>query len=301
MQEDKTMTQTAYLSLRHQESVSSVFVTDNSQPSTSTLLISSDDEGVIRNGGRRGSAYGPAVLINQLKKMSLSTESQQRLKVVDLDAEGDFEEKRLKNCQKISTLMKDQVQNSWIHLGGGHDHVFTLASSLRRPFVILNLDAHLDTRVDPVPHSGTPFRDLKDHPHFKGLIQFGIHDFSNPRSNYQPFCPQQQIYTYQRKNFDSQFEQICKSLTSLDQNTDVILSIDADALDQSMMSAVSAPNPHGFTLEEVLTVVEFYRQFINQRKLQGFLGIYEFNPLFDSIGNPQARSLCLLIYRMIGL
>jgi hypothetical protein len=63
----------ADLKARAQESVSNLFVAgnDSQKPADLALLKSSDDEGVQRNGGRRGAEFAPQVLENVFKKMSL--------------------------------------------------------------------------------------------------------------------------------------------------------------------------------------------------------------------------------------
>ena len=79
-----------------------------------------------------------------------------------------------------------------IHLGGGHDHIYPLLRALSAQndrITVINIDAHLDTRTDDLPHSGTPFRQFARERGCNKVNFDPIRDpipFSNASNNFRP-------------------------------------------------------------------------------------------------------------------
>ncbi|MFP5457434.1 MAG: arginase family protein, partial [Bacteriovoracia bacterium] len=150
------------LSARAQESVAARFIsTPPPEARVVSLALSSSDVGVQRNGGRMGSRLGPQALVATFKKLALPQENQATFFLDQVVSEQVTEERDyfLSIQQQIANLRRLSTQHDLIHLGGGHDHIYPLLCSLGDgPIVVINVDAHLDTRTDTAPHSGNPFR-----------------------------------------------------------------------------------------------------------------------------------------------
>jgi formiminoglutamase len=297
------MFQTAYLKERSSQSVSNLFTTGNmDHNNTSIILKSSDDEGVQRNGGRRGSAYGPDVLINVLKKMNLhSLIDHQLIGCLELPKVGSFDEKRNQSIGLIEQTLHQFPKAQLIHLGGGHDHIYSLGKALKKDFIIINLDAHTDTRKDLLPHSGNPFRELaQESTYFKALYQIGIHSFANPKNNFDPLHKTQHfiLQDHELEN-ENKLTPWIKEWKKLALNHLVILSLDCDVIDQSLVPAVSAPNPYGMNLTQIKKILAHYKELTIINGQVGLYGIYEFNPLFDNVSNSSAKSICYLIHEIL--
>lgn len=131
------------------------------------LLGFASDAGVRRNGGRTGAAGGPAAIRTVLANLAWHHEAVADAGDVGV-ADDDLEAAQAEFGARIADLLAAGARP--IGIGGGHEIAFAswqgLASDLASrssaaPRVgILNLDAHLDLRSAPRPHSGTPFRDI---------------------------------------------------------------------------------------------------------------------------------------------
>lgn len=288
----------------------------SSQPNL-LVLTSSHDLGVIRNGGRNGSLWGPRAILSTLKKMA-NTNFKNPLHHIELcqmsDMKLDFDQFQKDQTTKIKDLLgpivkKTEKESTIIHLGSGHDHIYELTCALLencldKRFTIINLDAHLDTRVDDIHHSGTPFRQIKKQfAERVDLIQVGIHDFANAESNFSEI--DMNIYSMndidKETNHQNNNEKFLNELFSkIPERNYVILSLDLDALDQSQFKAVSAPNHHGLSFKFLREIIYKYKTEITKRNqhLKVF-GAYEYNPLFDDHACSNARALNEIIYQLI--
>ncbi len=264
------------------------------------LATSSNDEGVVRNGGRRGAAHGANAILSQFKNL-ISPESKQKLHHCEVFEQCDsFELSQQRQVTLFETLYKDKYYPTF-HLGGGHDHVYPFVKSLqqsidlKRTLHILNIDAHLDTRQDQLIHSGTPFRqlasELKDQ---LTISQFGIHPYANTKANYEKLNCTMNVYHKDETNIEL-FQNVLR------ENSDdwFILSLDTDGIDAMTMEAVSAVNHDGLKSELVTKMFEFYFQTVP--KNEWAIGIYEYNPLFDNLSSKGSRYLASLLYRGITI
>lgn len=253
----------------------------------------SSDTGVRLNLGRAGARFSPNAIIEVFKKMSHHNLKSKFTQIEVSDSlleKSNFKKSQIKESGKIFDLIQKEVR--FIHLGGGHDHIFPLLKALDDKydelFYIVNLDAHLDTRIDNIHHSGTPFRDFdrissKKHK----LIQYGIHNYSNSDSTFSKLENLDQV-SYEKGNKDF-YDEISK----IPKESFVLLSLDADAIDSSQMQAVSAVNHNGIKLEEIRNIIKLFKK----HKL--ILGIYEYNPIYDDLSQKGAKNLSSLIYEFL--
>lgn len=315
---------------RFTESMASLFQTNkklmkknhSSKKSLSALfLTSSSDIGVIRNGGRNGSRYAPQSILAQLKKMTLSSKIpfhyffQEEISSTNLERE-DFVLSQQKESEKISQLLSNFHPHFLAQIGGGHDHIYSLVKSISQNYahvIIINIDAHADTRDDQYFSSGTPFRqlslDLREKMH---LFQIGLNRFANSSSTLSPFNQGHQDYLWlddfnsldmkeQQKIMKLFFQKISSLMNTLSEKQNfspkssvVIFSLDSDALEGSEMLAVSAPNPLGISFQQLSYLWHLYLQLPLCHS--PVLGLYEFNPLYDNTSALYAKKLAAFIY-----
>ena len=263
------------------------------------FLMSSSDWGVCRNGGRRGSRFAPQAIAHVLKKMTpaFPAPSLYFEEVSCLAAEEeDFCQAQEASARCIREVGSRFDGNTIFHIGGGHDHIFPLLMSLKdeKAIHVINIDAHLDTRSDPIVHSGTPFRQFAEL--YKGrfrLTQMGIHPFSNHPSSHEQLSAEMAVFS--PEELSGSGEDLKKKI-SFDKDELTLLSLDCDALASESMEAVSAVNPAGLSFRCVREIFNCYRNFEQKKKVYG---IYEYNPLFDNLSQKGAKALASLIYNAL--
>jgi len=268
------------------------------------IATASSDLGVIRNGGRSGSRFAPMAIINCLKKFSLNQlQHQVALLEVGHFPSLDFEGAQSEQTGQICSILKSPHLDCFFHLGGGHDHIYSLLKSLdqkNKRLIVVNIDAHLDTRTDNINHSGTPFRQFAKHCQSDFfLLQVGIHPFANSESSFESLDPHSmQVLNFEmilketdyfRKSIISSIEKRLGTLSELDQ---IILSLDCDALEAQMMEGVSAVNGLGLDSMVVKEIFDWYQKKVKRK----IIGIYEYNPLFDNLSQKGAKFISSLIY-----
>ena len=263
------------------------------------FLMSSSDWGVCRNGGRRGSRFAPEAISNVLKKMVAMSGTPHLYFGEVSSPRGEAEDFALAQGESTRCIKKiwDQFYGDRVfHMGGGHDHIFPLLMSLKdeKAIHVINIDAHLDTRAEPLFHSGTPFRQFAD---FYGgrfrLTQLGIHPFSNHPAAYDDLSAEMTVFLSDEffKKGGSWREKISFRKEEL-----TVLSLDCDALAAESMEAVSAVNPAGMSLDTVREIFEYYGEIDQKKKIYG---IYEYNPLFDNLSQKGAKAIASLIYKAL--
>ncbi|PIK16116.1 arginase family protein [Halobacteriovorax sp. JY17] len=266
------------------------------------FILSESDLGVVRNGGRRGAAFGPKAIVNTLLKMTTHKQKENGLKSIrSLQPYTPFTQQQSEDISSITEILKSYTYSHICHLGGGHDHIYPLLKALNtrtNKIAVINIDAHLDTRTDLETHSGTPFRQFANEVEgdFK-LIQLGIHDFANEISNYTPLNKSEmEIYSVsQLRKETSNFTAVQAFMDKVTQDLcefTIILSLDCDAISSQSMEAVSAVNHNGLELSFVRDIFSWYYSLDQKQK---FCGIYEYNPIFDNLSNKGARALASLI------
>jgi formiminoglutamase len=279
-----------------------------------TFYLSNSDEGVCRNGGRRGSSYGPQVILHELSKFNQHAINVPWKKVCASEnvKSTHFDEYQVKQSINIAQHLSSISDcGKFIHLGGGHDHVYSLIKAIHQQLLetkqfkkikIYNIDAHTDTRPDPWAHSGTPFSQASSLLKEKlELIQLGIHDQSNAPSNFK-LSDDHPMTIITKEKLDSweQNRSLEEKLSSLFQHEEGVISIfslDADAIEATSMEAVSAVNSNGLSLQIIRKMIQLYKD--STKNQVSFLGIYEYNPLYDNLSNKGAKILSELILRFV--
>jgi formiminoglutamase len=212
---------------------------------------------------------------------------------------------QIKLTHKIQKVLKiAQRTQKFVYLGGGHDYIYPAVSALNqtiKKMVLINLDAHLDTRTDANPNSGTPFRQIAAQ--FDGeleIIQLGIHDFANSISTMSNLPKAKEVVaTYEDVRFGTkdftETDKFLKRVIPYHEDTVYVFSLDADALESGIMEGVSAVNHRGLPYDFVEDVLLYS---IDELKCQHF-GFFEYNPVYDNLSQKGARTLASLIYQIM--
>ncbi len=273
-------------------------------------ISSASDWGVVRNGGRRGAAHGPQAIKATYFKLSKHSEHWKYFEWETACQKSEayhFSQAQEEETAKIQQIFQKFPKRPTVHLGGGHDHAYPLVkafleTNLDKKVHILNIDAHLDTRMDADFHSGTPFRQLLQHyPKRMRISQIGIHPFANASANYQKL-ESTDIYTLKTlesscpgMNPEAVYQWAQKYLQK-EKSEIQFLSLDCDALNVNVMEAVSAVNHQGLSLETVQALFQFYRD--NNAPESWLIGVYEMNPLYDNLSQKGARAISALLYNI---
>ncbi len=272
----------------------------NIETSKTQILTCSSDLGVIRNGGRRGSNFGPQAILSSLYKMA-SHQSKNKFSVAEV-APLNFDQ--LNETENILPFLNGAPL---IQIGGGHDHIYPLLNALNKTYkkiTVINIDAHLDTRTDSTFHSGTPFRQFSNSAEGEfHLIQIGIHDFSNPDSNYEKLKNgKMDIISFNElKNETENFSLPCMPLIkkflkdNYDEKHALVFSLDCDAIDSAIMEGVSAVNHQGLPLFAIEEILENLKKVYDVK----IFGIYEYNPVYDNLSEKGSKAIAKLIYQLI--
>ena len=191
-----------------------------------------------------------------------------------------------------------------IVLGGGHETAFGHYlgyAALQRPVAVINIDAHLDVRpcLDGKGHSGTPFRQMLEHP-------------TQPLPGRRYVCLGAQPQNLSREHLHyveshggavrwaadveadlaESFARERDRLTAA--GCAIYLSMDADAVRVADVPGVSAPNPAGLSGAAVLACA---RAAGKSPQVSSF-ELVEINPVHDHDGQ-SARWAALVVWNIL--
>lgn len=291
---------------------------NNNQTYDDLIINSSSDYGVMRNNGKNGACYAPRAILNTLKKFNYHQNKNKNKKILcqevacQISESIDFEKAQEKESEKIANLISKYPVSKVIHIGGGHDHIYPLLIAIEKlpvikNIVIINIDAHCDTRIDSRRHSGTPFRDYDTNgtlPYH--LVQFGIQEHSNSKTTMNPIerGSEEKVFIEQLKTNGHEFSNppmtndifsTCPFPVSKE-HTAFVFSLDCDGIDGADMAAVSCVNPHGIPINYLRSLLE---NILSENYGNFFFGIYEFNPLFDELTNRASKTVATLIDQVL--
>lgn len=258
------------------------------------------DNGVAINGGRTGAAEAPDLIRAALWKLTPDPEYDGIMGHI-------FEKTRDFGNFDANKLPLDEAQNQlgdWVAsmlgsglvpviLGGGHEtsygHFLGYANRGEN-VTIINWDAHADVRPlkNGKAHSGSPFRQAIEHGSgcCKIYIVAGLQRHSFAASHKDWLLEMGSEIHFREQLTKSMIEDIYFRLDG-----DVMVTMDMDALDQTIAPGVSAPAVNGMTLD-----LWFHAAFCAgaNPNVKSF-DLVEFNPTFD-IDNQTARVAALTVW-----
>lgn len=275
------------------------------------IFYSPSDVGVMRNNGRNGARYAPKAILNRLAKLNNHLNEKDRIIVKEVTNQNielrNFEQARASSIANFSHLYSTATK---IHLGGGHDQIYPLLKAIEqneniKNIIILNIDAHCDTRINASPNSGTPFRDF-DSECVKPfhIIQYGLQKYSNSISTLTSLengSEEKHFIDTIRKRTEN-FSKGDKNLFGnvpfeITEETAVIFSLDCDGIDGSNMTAVSAVNPDGLPSQYVLGIAKQLNE--SFPRAVKFYGFYEFNPVYENESLYSTKVIASILYEIL--
>lgn len=243
------------------------------------------DEGVRRNGGRIGAKDGPRAIRAALANLAWH----QQLPVYDAGNmacdDGDMEGAQSRLAEVVAAAIR--AGHRPLVLGGGHETAWgtfqgLVAAKPQAAVGDINIDAHLDFRADPVPNSGTPFRQIANscasaNRHFRYLA-LGIAEPSNTVALFECAARCNGLWFYDRDLATGIPEPVRETIADLIAECGRIhLSIDLDVLPAAAMPAVSAPSALGVPLH----VVEKLAEVILESGKVDAVDLVELSPRYD--------------------
>jgi formiminoglutamase len=279
-------------------------------PGRPALVGFPHDEGVRRNRGRPGAAAAPAAIRSWLYRLvSYDPETGadlaglNLLDMGDLVLEGDLEQAQDALGQLLRVLLERKVVP--IVVGGGHETAYGhylgyVAAGI--DVAVVNVDAHLDVRplIDGRGHSGSPFRQLREHP-------------SRPLAGTRHACLGAQPASVSREHLEyvrqgggavvwasategnlvEVFERVRERLVG--SGCPVYVTLDADVVRASDVPGVSAPNPLGLPGQEVA----WWARHVGMCAAVSSFDLVEINPRFD-IDDRSARWAAAVIWHFLS-
>lgn len=262
------------------------------------------DEGVARNGGRVGAASAPQKILEAFGKL---TPNPARFdKMVDvlhktivsepIFMEGaDLESAQISLGEKVQeSLEKNRFP---IILGGGHETSFGHFLGYvfaQNSIDAINVDAHADVRElkNGKAHSGSPFRQMLEH-ESEMLEHYSVFGLGK-------HCVAKEHFDYLRaKNCDfhwiDETRRADATQLSANRHHPFFLSIDADAIDQAFMPAVSAPNADGLSPQWVYNFVKAAGRNPNCHSFD----LVEINPNYD-VGDAGIKVAALILWNLFS-
>lgn len=260
------------------------------------------DEGVRRNGGRPGAAGGPASLRTALYAMTPDARQPEAfielmeatVDLGDVPVTGDLEADQAALGQIVGELLGRGVVP--VVLGGGHEtaygHFLGYVEN-RQPVGVLNWDAHADVRplVDGQGHSGSPFRQMLDHP--SGLCEryavAGLHPWRVSAAHVETVRKRGEAVFADELTTDRGRQLVA------DLNRPTLVTFDLDALADA--PGVSAPGIGGLETEVWLAAAEA----CGRSECVRSIDIVELNPTVDTDGRTATLAALTVWHVLVGL
>ena len=257
------------------------------------------DEGVRRNGGRPGAAQGPPAIREALFKMTPDARDpepfiallERAADLGDVPITGTVEADQARLGERVGELLAAGVVP--IVLGGGHETAFGhflgyVAAGQR--VRALNWDAHADVRplTDGKAHSGSPFRQMLDHPSglCTGYTVAGLLPWRVAAAH--AAVPDRVVWASDLDTARAEVE-----VAALDGPT--LASFDLDAVDAA--PGVSAPGVGGLPVSVWLAAAEACGRSPHVRSVD----VVELNPLHDADGRTATLAALTVWHVLRGL
>ena len=246
------------------------------------------DEGVRRIGGREGAAKAPNAIRKQFYRLTPMNIKKRIFDLGDTDVSGSLEEIHDRHTEIVRKVLSDGKR--LVILGGGNDISYAggraMADVYTRDFWIgVNIDSHLDVRVDKPCNSGTPYRQLLEEKHlrpdyfyesgyqshFCSPIYFNyIRDLGVNRISLELIRSRQEADLELKESIKQKFIGHSSSMNTF-------FGFDMDAVRMADAPGTSSPSPLGLKAGEFIQLVKYAASLANTRIIE----FTEVNPNFD--------------------
>ena len=277
------------------------------KPNDICIIGFPEDRGVVRNYGREGAKSAPDKVRSMFNRLPASNgqygidfRNHRILDLGNIDTGSDLTEAQNRLSRVVAFVLHHHAFP--IVVGGGHETAyghFLGYVDVRKEISILNLDAHFDLRAlpkDGIGTSGTPFREIIEHP--SGLLdRYSVYG-AQPNSNslqYLEYAKANNVHIEWLSDFNKHIlnYELSDFIKPSDKN--IYLTIDIDGFRSADAPGTSAAQPYGFRADDI---IPFVFDLAKHNKVSSF-DICEINPLFDQ-DNQTAKLGAHLIYQFIS-
>ncbi len=263
------------------------------------LLGCPQDMGVNRNHGRTGAAKAPGAIRDRLYRLAApeGLKPGQLLDLGDIPTDQPLENIHDHHCAVAEQVLRDG--KVLIVLGGGNDLSYPDVTALRTVYpesLTVNVDAHLDIRINKERNSGTPYRQLLDEKIIEPerFFEIGFQYHANS-SKYLSDAESMGINMLPLNSLlKAPIKKGLDKVFMLDKSQTCFLGFDMDVVKSSDAPGVSAPSPTGLSAEQAVEIVEFLAIYKDTRLFE----ITEVNPEFD-IDARTSKLAAILIFRFL--
>jgi formiminoglutamase len=264
------------------------------------IVGSPQDEGVVRNKGREGAKDAPDKIREALYKLVVNDKID-RLKIFDMGnikIEGSLEEIHEKQEEVVYQLLKGYKKI--VLLGGGNDISYPDCKALSKfndnPLVF-NIDSHFDVRTDKPRNSGTSYRMLLEENLIKpkSFYEIGVKEFASSEYHKNYLKSEGANIFYFDAVKKKGIKRLLKEILIKKKNKVIFWGFDIDSVNSSDAPGVSAPNPIGFSAEEVISIAEI----AGKEKRTNIFEISEVNPKYD-IDNKTSKLAAIMIWHFMN-
>ncbi|KAJ3295253.1 hypothetical protein HDU79_009574 [Rhizoclosmatium sp. JEL0117] len=291
-----------------------------------TLIGFPYDIGCTRNGGRPGSAGGPAAFLRLLQDRRTGTAINPEFGIdlgkLDIGFYGVIDASlTLEDGHKaLEAAVKEALDAGSIPfiVGGGNDQSYPNASALLshlettpETIGVINIDAHLDVRprtATGLVHSGTPFRQLLEDPRFvhgasvsplanPNFVEFAAqgNQCAHSHAEYVKACGGDIVWLRQIQATSSAATLFSETLDRMGGDK-LFVSFDLDAVKSADAPGVSAPSPMGLSAQDALEIC--FNAGTNPRV--ALFDLSEMNPLVEDYRTPRLTAF-MFHYFLMGV
>jgi formiminoglutamase len=252
------------------------------------ILGCPQDEGILRNRGRKGPALAPAAIRRQFYRLTPMNIRKKIFDIGDTLIEGELEEIHQRHMQIARQIIADGKR--LIVLGGGNDISYADGCAMAEVFgpewwIGVNVDSHLDVRSDEPRNSGTPYRQLLEEkrllPDYFFEAGFQSHFCSPVYFNYIRDLGVHRIsleLLRSRSEADLELkESIKQKFIGHSSSLNTFFGFDMDAVRSSDAPGTSSPSPLGLKASEFIQLVKYAASLANTKIIE----FTEVNPNFD--------------------
>ncbi len=267
------------------------------------ILGCPQDEGVRRNNGREGAAKAPDAIRAQFFKLTTFNIKRRVFDLGNINVGNTLEETHDIQIAVVKQVLQDGKR--LIILGGGNDISYADGRAMSEVYgpewwIGINIDSHLDVRVDQPRNSGTPYRQLLEEklllPDYFFEVGFQSHFCSPVYYNYIRDMGVHRIsleLLRSRAEADLELKESIK-LKFINQSASLntFFGFDMDAVRMSDAPGTSAPSPLGLKASEFIQLVKYAASLANTKIVE----FSEVNPNFD-IDNRTAKLVAIGMHR----
>lgn len=280
------------------------FDPEHYQSSEIVILGCPEDEGVIRNRGRKGTSEAPAAIRDQFYRLTTFNIKKRIFDLGNTVIGSTLEETHDNQAEIVKQVLRDGKR--LIVLGGGNDISYPDGLAMAEVFgpewwIGVNVDSHLDVRLAEQRNSGTQYRQLLDEGHLLPTyfyeVGFQSH-FCSPV--YYEYIRDRHIHRISlellRSRADADVElkdMIREKFIGHSSSLNTFFGFDMDVVRAADAPGTSAPSPLGLRAGEFITLVKYAASLANTRIIE----FTEVNPKYD-VDNRTTRLVAIGIHRI---